>query len=486
MNRYTTAALILLSGLLAGRVPAQPDINQQAQNTYERAMKVYAVDAQASVDLLKQAAKKGHVEAMVRLGYIFQTGPNAKPKEALSWYKKAAEAGHTAAIFEIGSIHEQGSKRMQPDRAEAITWYQKGVSNNSVKCAEALAGLYASGEDPAFHDGETALYLATALCRKNPEDPAGLDLLAAACARNLDFPGALRAASQAVALSNLEEAPRRRALREQYEQGIPHPPVASDAWLLEAAERENTWAVLQLADRYSDELSEQFDPVTARHWYEVAAQNGNPDALLQLGFMAFYGEGGTLDMGKACWCFSRAAEAGNAEAFAPLARMYLGGKGTRQDLEKALEWYQRAADETDRSYNTQVQAVKKLLRNPDTPEHLYQQALREIADDAPTRSGKPKTYAMKTFEVASLFWLAAEQDHPQAMKEIADMYFYGKRYFVREAETDHTTGGLNSNYTKAWGYYRQLAGHGITAPEMETCRELYLTALENRRKRASK
>jgi hypothetical protein len=38
------------------------------------------------------------------------------------------------------------------------------------------------------------------------------------------------------------------------------------------------------------------------------------------------------------------------------------------------------------------------------------------------------------------------------MKQFADMNFYGKRYFVREGELDNTTGGLDSNYSKALDY----------------------------------
>jgi TPR repeat protein len=205
-----------------------------------------------------------------------------------------------------------------------MSWYQQGVSNNSLKCAEALTGIYASCKDSAYHDGEKALFLASALVKKDAGNPVYMDLLAAAYARNLDFPNALKAASKAVALSSLEAAPHRRELRERYEQGMPCPPVASDVWIRQAAERENMWAVMQLAGWYGDELSENHEPVTARHWYEVAAQNGNTAALLKLGRMCSSGEGGEVDMKKAFWCFSEAVEAGNKKAYAPLARHVSG------------------------------------------------------------------------------------------------------------------------------------------------------------------
>jgi len=483
MTQRLIVVMSILTGLMAGDAVAQQPKAPPGQQAYERAMKVYAVDVPASINLLVQAAKKGHVEAMVRLGYIYQTGPNIRQKDALIWYKKAVKAGNTAAIYEIGSIYAQGSRRVKQDYAAAIDWYQQGVSNKSVKCAAALSEIYASCEDPKFHDGEKALFLASALVKMDPDNPDFMDLLAAASARDLNFEQALKAASQAVNLSNLQEAPRRRELREQYQQGIPHPPIASDVWMLQAAENKNIWAVMKLARQANDELDNNYDPIMARHWYEVAAQSGNMEALLELGDLYFHGRGGNMDMNKAFWHFSEALEAGNDLAYRPLARMYLGGKGTRQSLEKALEYYTRSKEALGGSY-TRMNAIKFLMRYPKSPEELYQQALEIIANDLPPKPGaKPRTFAQKTGDVFTRFWLAAEQGHPEAMREFADMNYYGKRYFVREGELDETSGGLNNNYARALDFYRQLERLGIESPEMEPCRELYLEELKERRKR---
>ena len=240
---------------------------------------------------------------------------------------------------------------------------------------------------------------------------------------------------------------------------------------------------MKLARQANDEIGKDYDPIMARHWYEIAAQSENMEALLELGQLYFQGRGGNVDMNKAFWYFNEAVEAGNELAYRPLARMYVGGKGTRQNLEKALEYYTLSKEALGGS-NNRINAVKLLMRYPKSPEELYRQALEIIANDLPPKPGaKPRTFTQKTGDVFTRFWLAAEQGHPEAMKEFADMNYYGKRYFVREGTLDKHSGGLNSNYARALDFYRQLARLGIESPEMEPCRELYWNELKERRKR---
>lgn len=487
MTKLRTALMILTS-IAVVYSPAAPSKEQQAQEAFDRAMNVYAVDAPASIPLFQRAAKMGHAEAMVRLGYIYQTSEHPRFKDSIQWYKRAVEAGNTAAIYEIGSMIEKGGRGIKPDLTKAIEWYEKGVSNNSLKSAEALTRIYASCNDSKYHDGPQAMKYAMTLVSKDPRNPHYMDMLAAACARNLEFDNAMKAASQAVSLSPLDEAAERRERREAYAIGMPYPAIASDAWILQAAEKENIWAVMQLAALSSDELSDDYDPVNARHWYGIAAQNDDPEALLKLGQMCFNGEGGEEDMKKAFWCYAESAEAGVNQAYAPLARMYVGGKGTGQDFEKALEWYKKAADAGMRQYNFQLNAIRMFLRAPvrPSPEDLFKQAQAMASEDWRTPKGETRTYSQKTNEILTRYWLAAEQDHLEAMKELADMFFYGKRYFVRDGDLDKTSGGLSSNYTKALAYYRQLERRGIICPELETCHKLAMIELKDRRERQRK
>ncbi|MDF7801827.1 tetratricopeptide repeat protein [Pontiellaceae bacterium B1224] len=481
------ASLVLCSGSAAR---AASKNTEEAQSFYDRGMKVYAVDPGASLDLFIKAAKKGNIEAMVRLGYCFQTGTGTPvmPKAALNWYTKAAKAGNIAALYEIGSIYETGLFKIAPDYAKALEWFGKGISNHSLKSCEALTRICASCDDPEFHDGEKAVYYAAGLRRIDARNAAYFDLAAAAYARNLDFNNAVKAASQAIALSSLEDAPGRRERKENYENGIPFPPVASNAWILKAAANNNMWAMLQLADRYDDNLATTYDPAIARAWYEKAAEDGSAEALLQLGNLCFQGQGGDVDFKKAFWCYSKAASAGNEDAYGPLARMYVGGRGTHQDFDQAIEWYQKAVDADLREYNFHLRALKNRQRilKDTSPEDLYAAAQKILTDKTPNDKGEVPTFSQKTWKIMPLYWLAAEQGHLESMKKMGDLYFYGKHYFVRQGEVDQTTGGVGSDYRKALDYYHQLSRRGIECPEQERCAELYRIELKEQREKMQK
>ncbi|MDF7825797.1 tetratricopeptide repeat protein [Pontiellaceae bacterium B12227] len=486
MSRFILTAY-LASLALAG---AAANKKQSAQTYYDRGMTVFKVDPGASQGLFNKAAKLGHVDAMIRLGHCYQTGTGVPPglKSALHWYTQAVNAGSTAPLYEIGVLHETGNSKIPPDYAQAIEWYEKGISNSSLKSCEALARIYASCPDSTFHDGAKAIQYATLLVQNGKNNPVSFDLLAAAHARDNNFPSARKAASTAITLSSLEDAPARRERKTSYEQGIPYPATASNAWILKAAATDNTWAMLKLANLYGDELSDSYDPALARNWFKKAAENGNAEALLKMGQLYFHGRGGEVDLEKAFWYLSEAAEAGNENAYAPLARMYVGGKGTRADAAVALEWYQKSIDAGHRINSSKINALKYSLRKDQqkTPEEFYEQARRIIANKKPDQKGELPTFKGKTSMVHSLYWLAAEHGLTDAMKELGDMYFYGKRYFVRDGELDKTTGGLDSNYVRALDYYEQLAHKNIQCPELEPCKELYLIQLQEQRERQLK
>ncbi|VGO22018.1 tetratricopeptide repeat protein [Pontiella sulfatireligans] len=491
MNNKKHLIAASLAAVVMASATAAPKNKESAQSLYDRGMTVYKIDPEASLGLLNKAARLGHVDSMVRLGYCYQTGTGTtpSPKTALGWYTKAVDAGNTAPLYEIGVLHETGGSKVPPDLVQAIEWYEKGVTNNSIKACAALARIYASSPDPDFHDGPKAIRYATVLVQKSPRDPVAFDLLAAAYARNLQFVPALKAASEAVALSPLEEAAQRRERKKEYEAGKPYPETASDEWILQAAEQENIWAMLRLADEQNDILGPSYDPASARRWYEAAAEDGSKDAMVKLGAMCLNGRGGPAHTKKAFWCFNEAAKAGIPEAYAPLARMYVGGKGTHVDLELAKEGYEKAAKAGIRQAAGEQASLRVLgRRSADlSPEELYKEGKQIAESNAPGPDGTVMPLNKKTQLVYPRYWLAAEQGHAGAMKELAEMYFYGKRYFVRDADSeDRKTGGITSDYIRAWDWYEQLSRKGIDLPEKARCKALYLEELKARRIRWQK
>jgi TPR repeat protein len=487
---FSRTACMLAACLLAGGTLADIKRKESGEDIHARGMAVFQVDPEASLVLFAKAARLGHVESMIRLGHCHQTGAGSSPnkKNALMWYKKSVEAGSSAALYPIGNIYETGGKGVPRDVAAAIEWYEKSVGQNSLQACAGLARIHASGDDPSFHDGPRAIKYATVLVQKNPRDPAGFDLLAAAFARDLQFDKALKASSQAIALSPLDEAAERRDRREAYAAGKPNPEIASDEWILAAAERENMWAMLKLAKRNNDLLSDSYDPSSARFWYGKAAEDGSSLALVKLGNMCLRGRGGPVDTKKAFWCFSEAAKAESPKAYAPLGRMYAGGKGTKVNLELALEWYRKSFDSGIKQGGQELGALRLLGKTAASlsPEELYGDAKRMAESNEPGPHGEVPTFGRKTSLVFPRYWLAAEQGNTDAMKELAEMYFYGKRYFVRDSEPDKKNGGINTDYAKALDWYEQLGRKGIELPEKALCEERFLEELKLQRERQLK
>ncbi|WP_372807172.1 tetratricopeptide repeat protein [Pontiella sp.] len=490
-TQYIHLTLLFLAASVC-LAAAAPKNQESAEEIYERAMTVFKIDPEAAMSLFQKSAKLGHTESMLRIGHCFETGTGtaSNPKTAVQWYKKSVEAGNPAALVQIGSLYESDNKKFPPDYAEAIDWYEQAVTNTaSLKACAGLARIYAACPDPTFHNGPKALLYATVLAKKEPDNPESFDLLAAAYMRNLEFANALKAASKAILLSPLDEAADRRARRETYENGVPFPAVATDEWIQEAAELQSMWAMLKLADAYNDLLAEGHNPELARLWYEKAAENGDLQAQVQLGTMCYHGIGGDVNFEKAFWCFGEAAQADVAEAYAPLARMYVGGKGVRSDFKLAKEWYQRAVDAGEKNgIQNEFSAIRQLdkLQDAPTADALYEagRLLERNGDAKP--DGTKMTYSMLTSRIYSYYWVAAELGSTDAMRAVAEMHFYGPRYFVREGLLDKKNGGLAVNFAKALEWYEELARKGILLPEYARAKEGHLQELAARRAKYQK
>jgi TPR repeat protein len=121
-----------------------------------------------------------------------------------------------------------------------------------------------------------------------------------------------------------------------------------------------------------------------------------------------------------------------------------------------------------------------------TTDELYLQG-KHIAEHGEVKpAGKVSSYNARTSKVFARYWVAAERGHVKAMREIADMFFYGKRYFVREGDLDPKNGGLTADYARALRWYEKLTGKGIHCPEHEPCRQLFLEQLEKQRTKQRK
>lgn len=172
---------------------------------------------------------------------------NTDPSAACALFVRAADAGNVSAMAGAGHCYETGTGT-EVDYAKAIAWYEKAVAQNSLKACEGLARIYATCEDPEFHDGERAVKYAAAVAKKKPREADVIRLLAAAYARNLEFEKAQQAQRTAIRYSSADKL---QAMKEQvgrYEKGEPYPAVASTEWLRNASNQGSIWAMFQMSE----------------------------------------------------------------------------------------------------------------------------------------------------------------------------------------------------------------------------------------------
>ncbi len=95
-------------------------------------------DFSVTLDFYRQAAEKGHVDAMLRLGIIYEKGIRVAKdiSQSLHWYEKAAENNSDEASLKIAKIC------LDPDK------YQGVAQENVNRSYELLSSLVAKSKNP--------------------------------------------------------------------------------------------------------------------------------------------------------------------------------------------------------------------------------------------------------------------------------------------------------------------------------------------------
>lgn len=85
------------------------------------------------LDVWRQAANNGNVDAQYNLGFIYHKGDGVHIdyREALKWYQMAAEQGHLKAQCYIGEMYLNGLGVKKNNRM-AMEWYQKACAQATL------------------------------------------------------------------------------------------------------------------------------------------------------------------------------------------------------------------------------------------------------------------------------------------------------------------------------------------------------------------
>lgn len=95
---------------------------------------------------LLTAAKLGHLEAQVSVGYSYSSGEGTgrNPRMAAYWYKKAADAGDELGAFNYGFCLDAGYG-VKPDPKRAAVYYRRAARHGNSLAMFNLALLHESG-----------------------------------------------------------------------------------------------------------------------------------------------------------------------------------------------------------------------------------------------------------------------------------------------------------------------------------------------------
>ncbi len=109
--------------------------------------------------------------------------------------------------------------------------------------------------------------------------------------------------------------------------------------------KDDSSAILEVADKYYLGTGVERNLATAFEWYLRAAKSGNDRARTQVGLMYYNGIGTAVNYGEAAKWLNRHPFyfLRDAPAVYTLAEMYFYGRGVKQDYLKAFDLYQFAA-----------------------------------------------------------------------------------------------------------------------------------------------
>ena len=380
-------------------------------------------------------AKAGATASMTLLGVMAQRGLGVEKDEAaaLAWYRKAAEAGdrramnivttnvyngigiakdspeakalaqdmmqRTAAVATAAATPAQAAERGDPRQQfnlaaqleqerkydEAIQWYTRAAAQDFRPAELNLAQMYEKGIGVKQDSAEARKRYRRLSDLGDAEARYRLARLAA------DAGDTKEAVALYERLVRDDDSRAMVDLGQMHEEGrgVPKNPARA-AQLYEGAAERSNWARAKLGILYLE--SKDFSK--ARHWLQRSANDGNGAARNNLGVMHERGLGGPADYRAARDLYFRALEARNPEAMGNLENLFASGRGAPSG-EAAVEWYKRGAD----------------IELPSAQYRLGRIYARG--------EGVPRNEPLAAVYLQN----AAQQGHPEARKEAAELFY---------------------------------------------------------------
>lgn len=104
---------------------------------------------------LKEAVRRGHVQAMLSLGDLWSNEKNEDNHYdmALAWYQKAAKSGLAQGYTKVGKLYDM-KKCKGATRAVVFDWYRRGAVSGDTDAMLEIAIMYAKGSGTTRNYGK--------------------------------------------------------------------------------------------------------------------------------------------------------------------------------------------------------------------------------------------------------------------------------------------------------------------------------------------
>lgn len=126
-----------------------------------------AKDNNQAIFWFRQAAEKGHPDAMHSLGAMLLAGEGGAKDalQSLQWFKRAADKGQLDSMSEMGRSYGNGLSGLDVDYALAAQWFQKAAAKGSTSALNNLAYYYDLGRGVDQDRPKGAKYMMIAIKR---------------------------------------------------------------------------------------------------------------------------------------------------------------------------------------------------------------------------------------------------------------------------------------------------------------------------------
>lgn len=266
--------------------------------------------ADSAIQLLRNAANGGCVQAMVKLGFVYEENIYVRKNynEAFHWFNMAAEKNDPEGLLELGGCYHYGLGT-SPDFAKTIECYRRSAELTNYVAMKSLGYLLMNGLG-GDTNVEQAKYWFTRAANEGNNRRAMYDL------------GVI------------------------YTRKFPDPDAMAIAfrWYTRAAYLGDPMACDELANFYYHGWGgAETNEASYRYWIFRAGLLGATDAQYMLGQFYQYGEGVTKDMQSALMWYGKAAAKNHPNAIYNLAVYYLSQKTNPAALDRGHSLMLRAA-----------------------------------------------------------------------------------------------------------------------------------------------